>query len=366
MARERLDRFLRALAEAEGSDLHVKGGSAPRIRVNGTLHRLEGEEELTSAVTADMAMAIMRPDMYEHFERYHEADFAYGVEGLGRFRVNVFLQRGSVAMIFRLVRTGTASFDDLGLPEVVGRLAGEHRGLVLVTGPTGSGKTTTLAAMIDWINNDREVHVITIEDPIEVLHRDQLASINQREIGVDTVDFAAAMRSAMRQDPDVIFVGEMRDEETVSAALRAADTGHLVLSTLHTTDASETINRIVDFFPPHQHGQVRATLAGSLKGTICQRLVPTADGEARVAVLEVMVVNGRIQQCILDPQLTGDIQAIIADGEYYGMQTFDQHLAKLVEQGVVDMEGAAIGATNLHDLRVALNRKGVVSAGSRS
>jgi twitching motility protein PilT len=363
MARERLDRFLRALAEADGSDLHVKVGSAPRIRVNGTLHRLEGEELLTSAVTADMAMAIMRQDMYDHFERNHEADFAYSIEGLGRFRVNVFRQRGSVAMIFRHVRMGTSSFDELGLPDVVGRLAAEHRGLVLVTGPTGSGKTTTLAAMIDWINHDREVHIITIEDPIEVLHRDELASINQREIGVDTCDFAAAMRSAMRQDPDVILVGEMRDEETVSAALRAAETGHLVLSTLHTTDAPETINRIVDFFPPHQHGQVRATLAGSLKGTICQRLVPTSDGDARVAVLEVMVVNGRIQQCILDPQQTGDIQAIIADGEYYGMQTFDQHLAKLYERGVIDWAGALGVASNAHDLRIMVQQRGLASAG---
>jgi len=234
---------------------------------------------------------------------------------------------------------------------------------VLVTGPTGSGKTTTLAAMIDWINHDREVHIMTIEDPIEVLHRDELASINQREIGVDTRDFGAAMRSAMRQDPDVILVGEMRDEETVSAALRAADTGHLVLSTLHTTDAPETINRIVDFFPPHQHGQVRATLAGSLKGTICQRLVPTSNGDARVAVLEVMVVNGRIQQCILDPLQTGDIQAIIADGEYYGMQTFDQHLAKLYERGVIDWAGAVGVASNPHDLRIMVQQRGLATAG---
>ena len=364
MARERLDRYLRALTDAEGSDLHVKAGSPPRVRVNGTLHRLEREDPITAELTADIAMAIMRPDMYEHFERNHEADFAYAIDGLGRFRVNVFRQRGSVAMILRRVRTDPARFDDLGLPEVVGRLAGEHRGLVLVTGPTGSGKTTTLAAMIDWINRNREVHILTIEDPIEVLHRDELASINQREIGVDTRDFAVAMRSVMRQDPDVILVGEMRDEETVSAALTAAETGHLVLSTLHTIDAPETINRIVDFFPPHQQGQVRATLAGSLKGTICQRLVATSDGEARVAVVEVMVVNGRIQQCILDPQQAGDIQAIIADGEYYGMQTFDQHLVKLYERGVIDWAGALRVASNPHDLRIMLQQRGIVGAGA--
>jgi twitching motility protein PilT len=362
VARERLDHYLRALAEADGSDLHIKVGSPPRLRVNGVLHRLESEE-LTAGVTADMAMAIMRPDMYEHFERHHEADFAYSVKDLGRFRVNVFRQRGSVAMIFRRVRTDPAPFDELGLPDSVARLAAEVRGLVLVTGPTGSGKTTTLAAMIDWINLNREVHIVTIEDPIEVLHRDQLASISQREIGVDTRDFAAAMRSAMRQDPDVIFVGEMRDEETVSTALTAAETGHLVLSTLHTIDAPETINRVVDFFPPHQQGQVRATLAGSLKGTICQRLVPTPDGDARVAVLEVMVVNGRIQQCILDPQQTSGIQAIIADGEYYGMQTFDQHLVKLFERGVIDWAGALRVASNAHDLRIMLQQKGLAGAG---
>jgi twitching motility protein PilT len=256
--------------------------------------------------------------------------------------------------------------DDLGLPIVLARLANEPRGLVLVTGPTGSGKTTTLAAMIDHINSTREVHVVTIEDPIEVLHNDQLASIEQREIGVDTASFSSAMRAAMRQDPDVILVGEMRDEETVAAALSAAETGHLVLSTLHTIDATETVNRIVDFFPPHKQKQVRLALAGALKGIVCQRLVPRADKEGRVAALEVMVANGRIAQCIAEPQLGGDISEIIADGEYYGMQTFDQHLAKLVEQGVVDMEGASLGATNLHDLRVALNRKGVVSTGTRS
>jgi twitching motility protein PilT len=313
-----------------------------------------------------MAAAIMRPNVAEQFERRNEADFAYAVDGVGRFRVNAFRQRGSVAMIFRLVRASPPSIQELALPQVVARLAAEPRGLVLVTGPTGSGKTTTLAAMIDHINRSREVHIVTIEDPIEVLHRDHMSSVNQREIGVDTDGFAPAMRAAMRQDPDVIFVGEMRDEETVAAALSAAETGHLVLSTLHTTDAAETINRIVDFFPPHKQRQVRLTLAGSIKGTICQRLVPTADGEGRVAVLEVMVTNGRIQQCIAEPQLGGELNEIIADGEYYGMQSFDQHLVKLFEQGVIDMRGAALGASNLHDLRVMLQRRGLVGTGGRS
>jgi len=365
MSHPQLDSLLSALAAHDGSDLHVKGEAIPRIRVDGDLRRLQADT-LSPATVSEMAAAIMRPDMADHFERRNEADFAYMLDGVGRFRVNAFRQRGSVAMIFRRVRSSAATIDDLGLPVVLARLANEPRGLVLVTGPTGSGKTTTLAAMIDHINTTREVHVVTIEDPIEVLHNDKLASIEQREIGVDTADFGTAMRAAMRQDPDVILVGEMRDEETVAAALSAAETGHLVLSTLHTIDATETVNRIVDFFPPHKQKQVRIALAGALKGIVCQRLVPRADKEGRVAVLEVMVANGRIAQCIAEPQLGGEISEIIADGEYYGMQTFDQHLARLVEEGVVDMEGASLGATNLHDLRVALNRKGVVSAGSRS
>jgi twitching motility protein PilT len=353
------------MASMEASDLHVKVGSPPRVRVNGSLLRLDDEPSLTAEMTEEMAAAIMRPQAAEQFGERNEADFAYAIAGLGRFRVNVFRQRGSVAMIFRRVRTSAASFDALGLPEVVGRLANEHRGLVLVTGPTGSGKTTTLAAMIDHINRTREVHIVTIEDPIEVLHQDEMAEINQREIGFDTNDFASAMRAAMRQDPDVILVGEMRDQETVAAALSAAETGHLVFSTLHTIDATETVNRIVDFFPPHQQNQIRVALAGSLKGTICQRLVPTADGTGRVPALEVMVVNGRLQQCIVDPQRTGDIHEIVADGEYYGMQTFDQALVKLYQSGAVDLRGAMMTASNPHDLKVMLQQRGLVGTTTR-
>ena len=349
----------------DASDLHVKVGSQPRIRVHGTLLRLQEEPVLTHEMTAEMADAIMRPEVADQFRARNEADFAYAIPNCGRFRVNVFRQRGSVAMIFRRVRTSAASFDTLGLPEVVGRLANEHRGLVLVTGPTGSGKTTTLAAMIDHINRTREVHIVTIEDPIEVLHKDDLAEINQREIGFDTNDFASAMRAAMRQDPDVILVGEMRDQETVAAALSAAETGHLVFSTLHTIDATETVNRIVDFFPPHQQNQIRVALAGSLRGTICQRLVPTADGVGRVPALEVMVVNGRIQQCIIDPQRTGDIHEIVADGEYYGMQTFDQSLVKLYQAGAIDLRGAMMTASNPHDLKVMLQQRGLVGTSAR-
>lgn len=365
MAHPFLDDLLRTLAEADGSDLHVKVGSPPRIRVNGDLRRLEGTEQVTPELTAEMAGAIMRSDVAEVFEARNDADFAYSVPNLGRFRVNAFRQRGTVGMIFRRVRTGAASFEELGLPEVVGRLSQENRGLVLVTGPTGSGKTTTLAAMVDFINENRECHIVTIEDPIEVLHRDKMASINQREVGFDTDNFSNAMRAAMRQDPDVILVGEMRDQETVAAALSAAETGHLVFSTLHTIDAAETINRIVDFFPPHQQHQIRVALAGALRGTICQRLVQTADGKGRVAALEVMVVNGRIQNCIIEPAKGGDVHEIIADGEYYGMQTFDQSLAKLYERGLVDMRGAMTSASNPHDLKVMLQQRGLVSSTSR-
>jgi twitching motility protein PilT len=365
MAHERLDRLLTGLAEANGSDLHVKVGSPPRMRVNGVLVRVPREEMLLPAVTADMAAAVMRPDTFDRFERSGDVDFAYSVPGVGRFRANAFRQRGSVAMVFRMVQASTASFGSLGLPEVVGRMALEQRGLVLVTGPTGSGKTTTLAAMIDHINATRECHVMTIEDPIEVLHSDKLASINQREIGVDADSFSSAMRAAMRQDPDVILVGEMRDEETVSAALSAAETGHLVLSTLHTVDAAETVNRIIDFFPPHQQQQVRVALAGTIKGTICQRLVQTVDGAGRTPALEIMVANGRIQQCIVEPGLGTDVTEIIADGEYYGMQTFDQSLARLVETGTVDLRAALGAASKPHDLKVMLQQRGIIGPSGR-
>jgi twitching motility protein PilT len=360
MSVETLERCLRALVVADGSDLHLKAGSPPRIRVNGSLTPLPAEADLTSADLASIARDMMRPDLQEQFESRNEVDFAYAVDELGRFRVNAFRQRGTVALVMRRVRTSAVTIDELGLPEVVRRLASEHRGLLLVTGPTGSGKTTTLAAMIDHINRSRDAHIVTIEDPIEVLHIDDRSAINQREIGVDTGSFADAMRAALRQDPDVILVGEMRDQETVAAALSAAETGHLVLSTLHTIDAAETISRIVDFFPPHQQGQVRVALAGSLKGTICQRLMPSADGLGRVAAFEIMVVNGRVQQCIVDPARGGDLRDIMQEGEYYGMQTFDQSLARLYTGGKIHIQAAMQAASNPHDLRVVLQREGLL------
>jgi twitching motility protein PilT len=366
MSHPALERFLRVLVERAGSDLHLQAGSAPRLRINGVLAVIDGEAALSPEDTEEIARVIMRPEIAEQFDRRGEGDFAHALSGVGRFRVNVFRQRGSVAMIMRLVRANAQSFDELGLPEVVVRLAGEHRGLILVTGPTGSGKTTTLAAMIDHINQHRECHIITIEDPIEVLHPTGKAEVNQREIGFDTKDFPSAMRAAMRQDPDVILVGEMRDQETVAAAISAAETGHLVLSTLHTIDAPETVNRIVDFFPPHQQNQIRVALAGSLKGTVCQRLVRTVDGEGRVAAFEVMVSNGRIQECILDPQRTSEIHEMIAEGAYYGMVTFDQSLARLFEAGQIELREAISAASHPHDLQVMLQNKGLISTGTRT
>ncbi len=364
MSHEWLDTCLHNLNDLGGSDLHLKVGSPPRVRVNGILRSLPGQPIIDPSLVQEIAVSILSPAMYEDFQKKFELDFAYSVNGLGRFRVNIFRQRGSISFVMRMVLTEVPTCEELGLPEVVTRLANESRGLVLVTGPTGSGKTTTLASMIAHINQTRECHIVTIEDPVEVLHKDDLASINQREIGLDAYDFASALKAAMRQDPDIILVGEMRDIETVEAALRAAETGHLVLSTLHTVDSTETINRIVDFFPPYQQTQVRVALAGSLKGVICQRLISSSDGQSRVAALEVMVSNGRIQQCIIDPLKTSEIAEIVADGDYYGMQTFDQSLAKLFASGSIDLKSAMAGASNPHDLKLMLQQRGLVGMGS--
>jgi twitching motility protein PilT len=358
-AREELDRLLQILCDLGGSDLHIKGGALHSVRVDGHLGVLGEEPPISAEDTLALAEAIMPPNIRTIFWEKHEADFAYSLNNVGRFRINAFYQRGSVALAIRQVSTSSSTIEELGLPDVVRRLAEEQRGLVVVTGPTGSGKTTTLAAMINHINETRACHIVTVEDPIECIHRDKIARIDQREVGFDTETFSSAMRVVLRQDPDVILVGEMRDSETVFTALTAAETGHLVFSTLHTTTAPETINRIIDFFPPHQHHQIRLSLAGALKGTIGQRLVPRADGIGRVPALEVMIVNGRIQQSIADPLLTSDISTIIADGEYYGMQTFDQGLRQLVVDGSLDYYEAINAASNPHDLKVMLGQLGI-------
>ena len=363
MDRQELDRLLALLGQWEASDLHLKAGTAPRVRINGDLRLMPEESTLSQTDTYALARAIMPAEIASIFERRREADFAYSVPGVGRYRVNAYYQRSSVALAFRRVRSVPGSADELFLPPSVLKLADEHRGLVLVTGPTGSGKTTTLAAMIDHINRTRPCHIITIEDPIEYLHTDVLASIGQREVGFDTDSFASAMRVVLRQDPDVILVGEMRDLETASTALTAAETGHLVLSTLHTIDATETITRIVDFFPPHQQNQVRASLGGALRGTIAQRLVRRADGNGRLPAVEVMLVNGRIRECIEDRERTSDIAEIVAEGAYYGMQTFDQSLAGHLESGLITLDEALDSASNPHDLRISLERRGLVRTG---
>ncbi len=352
--------FLKALVELRGSDLHVKVGSPPRMWIDGRLRRLQGEP-LTAEQTQAIADEVMREDLRHQFHDRNEADFAYSLPGVGRFRVNAFRSRGSAGLVFRRVSVGAIPLTDLGVPDVIGQLALEPRGLVLVTGPTGSGKTTTLAGMVDHINAQRECHIVTIEDPIEVLHQDQLSMINQREVRLDTADFSVALRAAMRQDPDVIMVGEMRDIETVKAALSASETGHFVMSTLHTTNAQETVARIIDFFPPHEQKQVRLALAGALRGIVCQRLVPRADGQGRCVAMEIAVNTGRIAEAISEPDKTSLLEDIIQEGNYYGMQTFDQHLTQLIRDKVVTLEDAMGVASNPHDLTVELRRLGLVA-----
>ena len=352
--------FLHALASTNGSDLHCKVGSAPRIRVDGRLRRLQ-VPPLRPEDTRNMVAQVLPEEMVAEFRDIHEADFAFSLSGVGRFRVNAYVARGTDCLVFRRVSVGAQPMAELGLPDVVSDLSLEPRGLVLVTGPTGSGKTTTLASMVDLINQHREVNIITIEDPIEILHSDNKSIISQREVRSDTLDFHHALRGAMRQDPDVIMVGEMRDAETVRAALSAAETGHLVLSTLHTIDAQDSINRIVDFFTPHEQAQIRATLAQTLRGIISQRLVRKADGAGRTLVAEIMVNTGRTAEAIVDPGSQPPILDLIADGEYYKMQTFDQHLFTLVQNGVISYEDAVAIASRPHDLSVMLKNAGVVA-----
>jgi len=342
--------LLQAAVGAGASDLHLKVGSYPMMRISGALVVATEEKRLDRADTEAFAHALFTPDAREKFERSQEVDMAYSIPGLGRFRCNVFQQRGTVGLALRVIPKGIQSIDELGLPAVLKRIASEERGLVLVTGTTGSGKTTSLAAMIDHINGTRAAHIMTIEDPIEYLHRDHHSIVNQREVNVDTRSFSQALRSALRQDPDVILVGEMRDHETVETALLASETGHLVFSTLHTLDATETINRIIAVFPPHQQRQVRIQLAGVLKAAISQRLMPRADGQGRVPAVEVMVSTPLIRDCIVDKDKTSMIHGAIAAGtSQYGMQTFDQSIFGLYQQGLVTLEEAMRWASNVDE-----------------
>jgi twitching motility protein PilT len=354
----RLEDMVDRMVEVGGSDLHLKVGSPPAVRVRGLLTPLEGYDVLRPEDTEGMLRQIIPENLLGEFERDGEADFSHAVAGTGRFRVNAFRQRGSVSIVMRFIPFGVPKFEDLNLPEVIGRLAKEERGIVLVTGTTGSGKSTTLASMIDLVNRSMHKHIVTIEDPIEFLHRDDKSLLNQREVGTDTVSFSRALRRVLRQDPDIILIGEIRDSETAQIALSAAETGHLVLSTLHTVDATETINRVIDLFPPHERAQVRTMLAGTLKGIIGQRLIRTKDG-GRVAACEVMVTTGRIQDFIMDPAQTGQIQQAIAEGEYYGMQTFDQALLKLVEDDRVEYEEALKASSRPQDFKLMVQSLGL-------
>lgn len=359
MAVIHINDLLKYTVEQQCSDLHIKAGTVPTVRISGHLAKTafpETDEQLC----AEMAEQMMDDEQTQELQKVGEIDFGYSAPDLGRFRVNVHRTRGTFAVSARRILPQALSFQELGLPEAVEALANEHRGLLLVTGPTSSGKTTTTGAVLRHINSSRACHILTIEDPIEILHGDERSIVTQREIGQDTQDFASALRAAMRQDPDVIFVGEIRDMETVKAALQAAETGHLVLATLHTTNAAETINRIVEFFPPHEQKQTRAALAGSLVGVVSQRLLPKVGG-GRVAAIEIMVMNGRIRDLILDPDRTHEIVDIIAESGFYGMRTFDQAVIELVKKELVSMEDAKSAATNPHDFELALKQAGVLA-----
>ena len=346
------------VVEREGSDLHIKVDAPPVARVHGDLWALQGAEPLTASDTEKALEQIADEHTLAEFNEQGEIDFSYELTGVSRFRVNAFRQRGAISIALRAIPFQVRTIDDLGLPEVVRRLAEEPRGIILLTGTTGSGKSTTLAAMIDKINVERHGHILTVEDPLEFLHEDKQSIINQREVGMDTGSFKRALRRVLRQDPDVILIGEMRDEETVHTALSAAETGHLVFSTVHTVDAAETVNRLIDFFPPHMHNQVRAMIASTLKGAVSQRLVPTADGSGRIACCEVLRMTGRVRDMIMNPDETGKLPEVIAEGSFYGMQTFDQHLFEHLKSGRVEMDTAVQFATSPHDFKLLVAAEG--------
>src|SRR3989440_7407649 len=357
----RIDDLLRVAAQFGASDLHCKAGSQPFMRIGGELRPILNAPRLTQEDTLDMAFSMMSNRQKQRFKEASEADIAYGVSGLGRFRANIFQQRGTVGMVLRVIPDKVRTITELGLPPVIERIAEEQRGLILVTGTTGSGKSTTLAAMIDYINSERGGHIITIEDPIEVLHRDKKSFVTQREVDVDTRSFAEALRGALRQDPDVILVGEMRDHETIETALTAAETGHLVLSTLHTLDATETVRRIVSSFPSHQQKSVRLQLAGILKAVISMRLVRAARGSGRVPAVEVMVSTSLIRDYVVNEEKSSLIREAIANGaSQYSMQTFDQSLFRLLQSRRITFEEAVHNATNPDEFKMRVS--GILSA----
>ena len=351
----RIDDLLRMAMSFGSSDLHLRAGSTPVIRVNGELRPMSGAAKLTQEETLEMAFSLMSNRQKQHFKEVYEVDIGYGVSGLGRFRVNIFQQRNSIGIVARVISDEIRDFAQLGLPPVLSTIADEQRGLILVTGTTGSGKSTTLAAVVDHINEQRNCHIVTIEDPIEFLHKDKESFITQREVDVDTRSFAEALRGSLRQDPDVILVGEMRDLETIETALVAAETGHLVLSTLHTLDAQETLTRIISAFPPYQQKSIRIQLAGLLKAVVSQRLMKSIKTGSRVPAVEVLISTPLIRDYILHEDKTASIRDVIAAGtSQYGMQTFDQSLFYLYQSGMVTLEEALRGATNPDEFRLRL------------
>jgi twitching motility protein PilT len=356
-----IDDLLRVAVENKASDLHLKVGNHPYIRIDGHLLPLNDKPRISPEDMLSMAFSMMSNRQKQRFKETAELDMAYGVAGLGRFRVNIFQQRGNVGMVLRVIPTKIMGIEELHLPKVLEKICEEQRGLVLVTGTTGSGKSTTLAAMIDRINSMRPDHIITIEDPIEFLHRDKKGFVNQREVEVDTANFATALRAALRQDPDVILVGEMRDLETIGTALLAAETGHMVFSTLHTLDATETIQRIIAVFPPPEQKQIRLQLASTLKAIISQRLVRRSDGKGRVPAVEVLIATPYIRDCIINPDKTRLIHdAISAGTSQYGMQTFDQSIYELYTEGMITFEEALLRASNVDDFKLRV--QGIRSA----
>ncbi len=348
-----IDDLLRIAVERKASDLHLKVGNFPHVRVDGDLVPITDQTRITAEDMLNMAFSMMSNRQKQKFKDASELDMAYGVAGLGRFRLNVFQQRGNVGLVLRMVPTKIKALEELFMPKVIEDICEASRGLVLVTGVTGSGKSTTLAAMIDRVNSSRPEHIVTIEDPIEFLHRDKKGFVNQREVEVDTPSFASALRASLRQDPDIILVGEMRDLETIGTALHAAETGHLVFSTLHTLDAVETINRIISVFPPPEQKQVRLQLATTLKAVISQRLVKRADGAGRVPAVEVLINTAFVKECIITPEKTRQIaEAVNTGGTQYGMQSFDQSLYDLYTKGLISYETALESATNPDDFKL--------------
>ena len=362
----RIDDLLRMAMSFGASDLHLRAGSYPVIRVTGELKPLSGVSRLSQDETLEMAFSMMSNRQKQHFKEAYEVDIGYGVAGLGRFRVNIFQQRNSIGIVARVISDTVKSFAELGLPPILNTIAGENRGLVLVTGTTGSGKSTTLSAMVDHINQSRNCHIVTIEDPIEFLHKDKQSFITQREVDVDTRSFAEALRGSLRQDPDVILVGEMRDLETIETALVAAETGHLVLSTLHTLDAPETLTRIISAFPPYQQKSIRLQLAGLLRAVISQRLMKSAKGNSRIPAVEILVSTPLIRDYILHEDKTASIRDAIAAGtSQYGMQTFDQSLFYLYQSSLVTLDEALRGSTNPDEFRLRLAGIQSTTASSR-